>query len=58
MERLKEWIHLLVLGSVVVSMLGVRPLISVINRTAICTHSGGMNLLGDVLNLLLVCDPS
>lgn len=49
--------HLLVLDSAVVSVLGVRPLQSVINRTAPCTQRG-LGPLGSVLNLLLVHDPS
>lgn len=48
--------HLLVLDSAVVSVLGVRPLQSVINRTALCTQRG-MDPLGSVLNLLFH-DPS
>ena len=39
-DRLQGWIHLLVLDSAVVPMLGVRPLQSVINRTALCTQQG------------------
>lgn len=60
-ERRSRWVkgmEMWILDYDIVSMLGVRPLIVVINRPVMCAHSRGTNPPGRVLNLLLVHDPS